>query len=189
MADFSKIATPSLPYTRLMKRTHRLLLTVALAVCWLSAADGPDQILHDDLLANMAGAWKLTGAIRGRSAEHSVDAHWVLNHQFLQIEEDGGSSYQALVMVGYDHASERYVAHWMDVYGGRFSETLGFGVRSGDQIEFVFEYPDGPFHTIFRWLPDKREWQWLMKAKDPATKDPAKRWTDFANVRLAKAGR
>ena len=58
-------------------------------------------------------------------------------------------------MIGYDHTSERYVAHWMDIYGGRFSETLGYGVRSGDQIEFVFEYPDGPFHTTFRWLPEK----------------------------------
>lgn len=35
--------------------------------------------------------------------------------------------------------SERYVAHWLDVFGGRFSETLGFGKREGNSIRFLFE--------------------------------------------------
>ncbi len=47
--------------------------------------------------------------------------------------------YEALVFLGYDNASERYVAHWIDVFGGRFSETLGYGTRSGDSIKFIFE--------------------------------------------------
>jgi hypothetical protein len=58
--------------------------------------------------------------------------------------------------VGYDNTSERYVAHWLDVYGGRFSETLGYGRRSSDSIEFVFEYPAGPFHTTFSWKPETK---------------------------------
>ena len=118
------------------------------------ALDGPRVILQDPLLDKMVGNWKVGGTIRGRTVEQSVEAQWVLNHQFLQIHEKGapdsktaGPAYEAMVMIGYDHTSERYVAHWMDIYGGRFSETLGYGVRSGDQIEFVFEYPDGPFRT------------------------------------------
>jgi hypothetical protein len=154
-----------------------------------SPPDGPHHIFQDDLLAHLAGEWKLTGSIRGKPAEHSVSAQWVLNHQFLQIHEKdsaapkaGKPGYEALVMIGYDNASERYVAHWMDMYGGRFSETLGYGTRSGDQIEFVFEYPDGPFHTTFRWQAEKKQWQWLMRTKDDAGK-----WTDFANLTLASA--
>jgi hypothetical protein len=46
--------------------------------------------------------------------------------------------------------SERYVAHWIDVFGGRFSETLGYGKRAGDEIDFIFEYPDGPFVSVSR---------------------------------------
>lgn len=34
-------------------------------------------------------------------------------------------NYEAMVFIGYDNTSERYVVHWIDVFGGRFSETLG----------------------------------------------------------------
>src|SRR5262249_47251818 len=114
----------------------------------------------------MVGAWQLSGAIMHRPVKHTIEAEWVLNHQFLRIHEKdaadaapGEVPYEAMVMVGYDNASDRYVAHWIDIYGGRFSETLGYGRRSADQIEFIFEYPDGPFHTTFRWKPDQHQWQ------------------------------
>ena len=165
-----------------------VLLPLSAAQEQPAALDGPKVILQDPLLDKMVGSWKVGGTIRGRTAEQSVEAQWVLNHQFLQVHEKGvpdsknaGPAYEAMVMIGYDHASERYVAHWTDVYGGRFSETLGYGVPSGDQIEFVFEYPDGPFHTTFRWLPEKQQWQWLMK-----TKDGRGQWVEFANLVLTR---
>jgi hypothetical protein len=144
--------------------------------------DGPQHTFQDELLNKMAGRWKLTGTIRGKSVEHSVEAQWVLNHQFLQVHEKDVAApppYEANVMIGYDNSSERYVAHWLDVYGGRFSETLGYGSRAGDQIEFVFEYPDGPFHTTFRWIADKQQWQWQMRTKNSAGK-----WVEFADLIL-----
>lgn len=48
----------------------------------------------------------------------------------------------------------RYVGTPLDIFGGRFSKTLGFGLRAGNQICFVFEHPDGPFHTTHRWNPE-----------------------------------
>ena len=151
--------------------------------------DGPHRVFHDGLLDNLAGSWKLSGAVRGQNASHSVEAAWVLNHQFLQIHEkdlapagSGGSPYEAIVMIGYDNASERYVVHWNDIYGGRFSETLGYGTKTGNQIEFVFEYPDGPFRTTFRWLPDKKQWEWQMR-----TKNQKGEWTEFADFTLTRA--
>jgi hypothetical protein len=32
------------------------------------------------------------------------------------------SQYEAMVFIGYDNTSERYVAHWIDIFGGRFSK-------------------------------------------------------------------
>jgi Protein of unknown function (DUF1579) len=164
------------------------LLPLSAAQEQAPALDGPKVILQDPLLDKMVGNWKVGGTIRGHTVEQSVEAQWVLNHQFLQIHEKGvpdsksaGPPYEAMVMIGYDHASERYVAHWTDIYGGRFSETLGYGARSGDQIEFVFEYPDGPFHTTFRWLPEKQQWQWLMRMKDGRGQ-----WVEFANLVLTR---
>jgi hypothetical protein len=150
------------------------------------APDGRQHSLQDELLRQMAGRWKLSGAIRGKNVEHSVEAQWVLNHQFLQVHEKDAATppaYEAIVMIGYDNVSERYVAHWIDIFGGRVSETLGYGGRTGDQIEFVFEYPDGPFHTIFRRMSDKKQWQWQMRTKNDVGK-----WVEFANLTLMAAG-
>ncbi|HTZ46616.1 MAG TPA: DUF1579 family protein [Verrucomicrobiae bacterium] len=173
--------------------TRRLcaLLLLALLLLPLSTIsqelDGPTHIFRDTLLDNMTGAWNLTGKVMGRDATHVVQAEWVLNHQFFRIHEKDNTStnvkvsYEAMVMIGYDNASDRYVVHWTDVYGGRFSETLGYGSQVGDEIRLVFEYPDGPFHTTFRWLPDARRWQWRMQSRDKTGK-----WVDFADLTLTR---
>ena len=178
-----------------LSRKQTVCFCVGLACCLLAALsvsqeqppplDGPKVAFADQLLNNMVGNWKVAGTIRGHNVVQTVEADWVLNHQFLRVHEKGtdptsaGPAYEAIVMIGYDHASDRYVAHWMDNGGGRYSETLGYGLRSGDEIMFVFEYPDGPFHTTFLWLPEKKQWQWLMKSKDNRGQ-----WTDFANLTL-----
>ena len=66
--------------------------------------------------------------------------------------------------IGYDNMSERYVAHWLDVFGGRFSEPLGYGKRDGNSIRFVFEYPDGHFVNTFVWKPEHGKWQFVMES-------------------------
>jgi hypothetical protein len=116
--------------------------------------------------------------MRGRTAENTLKAEWVLQHQFLRIHmKDVATppSYEAMVFIGYDNASERYVAHWIDVFGGRFSETLGYGARDGNRIKFVFEYPDGPFHNTFTWDAEAKTWTFLMEQKDQTGK-----WKEFA---------
>ncbi len=122
----------------------------------------------------------------GKAAHHTVTAEWVLNHQFLRIHEKTASNapasesrYEAIWFIGYDPVSERYVSHLLDVFGARFSETLGYGTRDGNAIRFVFEYPDGPFHTTYRWSPQHDSWQWLLEQKDKDGK-----WTTFADLKL-----
>jgi hypothetical protein len=146
---------------------------------------------HDDLAKQMAGAWKLEGQVMGRDAHHDVQADWVLGHQFLRIHEktaagapEAEHKYEATWFLGYDPVSERYVLHLFDVFGARFSETLGYGIRDGNAIRFVFEYPDGPFHTTFRWSSEKDSWEWLMEQKDKNGK-----WTNFATLKLTRPPR
>lgn len=136
----------------------------------------------------MVGTWKLGGQVMGQEAHHEVRAGWILNHQFLRMEEKTASSapstehpYDALWFLGYDSISDRYVLHLIDVFGGRFSETLGYGTREGNEIRFVFEYPDGPFHTTFRWNPNKDTWEWLMEQKDKNGKR-----APFADLKLSR---
>jgi len=140
--------------------------------------DGYTKVFHDEFLNNLAGDWKLTRKIHGQTSQSEVHAEWVLNHQFLLIhmkETSDPSQYEAIVYIGYDNTSERYVAHWIDVGGGRFSETLGYGTRDGNSIKFNFEYPDGPFHNTFTWYPETKSWVSLMEHKDQRGK-----WVNFA---------
>ncbi|MFZ3213880.1 MAG: hypothetical protein WA188_20430 [Terriglobales bacterium] len=144
---------------------------------------------HDDLVDHMAGSWTVTGQVMGHGAHHDVQAEWVLNHQFLRIHERTAASapaserrYEAIWFLGYDAVSERYVLHLLDVFGGRYSESLGYGTRDGNAIRFVFEYPDGPFHTTYRWSPETGAWHWLLEQKDKDGK-----WTQFADFELTRA--
>jgi hypothetical protein len=146
---------------------------------------------RDDLADHMIGTWKLGGKIMGRDAHHEVEAAWVLNHQFVRIHEKTEDAapaserrYEATWFLGYDPVSERYVLHLLDVFGGRFSETLGYGTRDGSSIHFVFEYPDGPFHTTYQWSPEKDTWQWLMTQKDKDGK-----WAEFGDLKLTRSPR
>jgi len=164
-----------------------LLMLFALRVDPARAQAPPEW--HDDLVDHMAGAWTLTGPVMGHDAHHDLQAEWVLNHQFLRIHEKSAASapaserrYEAIWFLGYDAVSERYVLHLLDVFGGRYSESLGYGTRDGNAIRFVFEYPDGPFHTTYRWSPETGAWQWLLEQKDKDGK-----WTQFADFKLTRA--
>ncbi|HEU4389011.1 MAG TPA: DUF1579 family protein [Blastocatellia bacterium] len=146
--------------------------------------DGPKRVFRDELLDNLVGTWMVTRTIRGKEVQNTLEAEWVLNHQFLEVHMKDVASpptYEARVFIGYDNASERYVAHWIDVYGGRFSETLGYGLRNGDSILFVFEYPDGPFHNKLTWNATAKAWTFTMEGKNAAGK-----WTPFAQDSLRR---
>ena len=172
-----------------------LAAVTVLCVCFVSVVriqaltqdplDGSNRIFRDELLDKLVGDWKLTRKIRGRTVENTVHAEWVLNHQFLLIHMKDvavPATYEAMVYIGYDNASDRYVVHWLDYFGGRFSETLGYGSRSGNSIKFVFEYPDGPFHNTFTWDEKAGGWNFLLQSKDKTGK-----WVDFAEDTLRRA--
>jgi hypothetical protein len=149
------------------------------------ALDGPGRTFKDELLDKLVGKWKSTGKIMNRAVEYQINADWTLKHQFLEVHMTDAANppaYEARVFIGFDNTSERYVAHWIDVFGGRWSETLGYGARSGRSVMFVFEYPDGPFHTTFTWASQTGTWKLLMQQKDKSGN-----WTVFGEEELRKA--
>jgi hypothetical protein len=169
-----------------MKRTVPFLLLFGLSVagfgvCAVHAQEPIDGLNHpfkDELVENLVGDWKLTRQIRGQTVQNTLKVEWVLNHQFLRLHMKDVATpaqYEAMIFLGYDNASDRYVVHWIDIFGGRFSETLGYGKRDGNSIKFIFEYPDGPFHNTFTWNPAEKTWTFLMEHKNKEGK-----WTTFA---------
>jgi hypothetical protein len=134
----------------------------------LAQVDGPKARFEDDLISNLEGAWNLHRKIRGTEVENSVNASWVLNHQFLYLHMKDVNEppvYEAIVLIGFIHSSGRYVAHWTDTFGGKFS-AIGTGERRGNSIEFRFEYPDGPFFNTFSWSPEAQQWTFRGESQD-----------------------
>ena len=177
-----------------MKMKRQFCISIVVLFTWLTFSylpkivgqetlDGRNRIFHDALLDSLVGDWRLTRKIRGQTVQNTARAEWVLNHQFLLLhmkDLSSPSQYEAMVFIGYDNTSDRYVAHWIDVFGGRVSETLGYGTRTGNAIKLNFEYPDGPFHNTFTWVPETRKWVSLMEIKDKSGK-----WINFAEDTFA----
>jgi hypothetical protein len=148
-----------------------------------STLDGPAHPLQDPLLDQLVGSWTMSGTVRGRKVTYTTHAEWVLSHQFMKIDMRDvatPSSYEASFYLGYDNMSTRYVAHLLDVFGGRWSETLGYGQKDKDALTFVFEYPDGPFRTTFTQTPDG----WNVDMRERAA---GGEWRDFASYTLRKS--
>ena len=141
-------------------------------------------LFKDTLLDKLTGQWALSGQIGNRTVANHFTAQWVLNHQFIELDfVDTGSppGYVAKVSIGYDCISEKYVIHWLDSYGARFSETLGFGTKTSDTIECRFEYPDAPFVTKFCYHSKQDAWQINM-----TTKNKEGEWTVFGEEWLTR---
>ncbi len=122
--------------------------------------------------------------MQGRISEHVVKAEWVLNHQFFRIQMrhvENPPAYEATVFIGWDPTQERYVVHWLDVFGGKSSQTLGYGTRNGNTIKFAFTYPEHPFVNTFSWNPEATTWNFLMQQKNPN-----KSWSVFAEDNLSR---
>jgi len=127
--------------------------------------DGPRALFKDPFIENLTGEWDITRTIRGKVVHNKASAAWVLNHQFLQLHMTDVSSppaYEAIVLIGYDHEAQEYIAHWCDVFGGRFS-GIGRGRLLNSSVAFTFTYPDGPFINTFTWNAKDRTWTSYME--------------------------
>jgi len=128
----------------------------------------------------------LTGTILGKQTVHDVEASWVLNHQFVQLHEvsrettvKGAPAYEALVFLGWDEKRQKYVAHWIDVFGGGFSLRED-GLREKSSIPLVFKSEEGAFYTTFVYESGSGDWEWTMDSEENGKTVP------FARLRMAK---
>lgn len=143
------------------------------------------KYFDDDLLEKLVGSWTLTGNIGKRKVVNDFTAKWILNHQFMDLNFIDASrpvTYVARVSIGYDCISERYVMHWLDSFGGRYSETFGYGrKKKAFLIEFRFEYPDAPFINEFIYDQKHNSWHLHM-----TTKNEKDEWIVFGDEYLKR---
>jgi len=170
-----------------MKQTYILVFTLAIATFSINLTFGQDcnsKFFEDNLLEKIIGQWSASGKIGGDSIGYNFKAGWELNHQFIELafaDTATNPQYSAKVFIGYDCISERYVVHWLDTFGARYSETLGYGIKTGQSIEFRFEYPNGPFINEF--IYDSNNDSWQLHA---TTKNNKGAWVNFGDIYLKR---
>jgi hypothetical protein len=142
------------------------------------------EYFTDSLLQKLTGNWIATGTVGGDEVVYKFSVQWVLNHQFLELvisDTAAKPEYTAKVFIGYDCTNDRYVVHWIDNFGGQFSETLGYGKRNDQLIEILFEYPDGHMVNSFSYNQENDSWISYTTSKGKNGK-----WTTFGDIHLKR---
>ncbi len=168
-----------------------LLFCTFLLVCitTISAQDSlqcNQEYFSDSLLDQLTGPWQASGEVMGEKVGYAFNVLWVLNHQFLEMnltDTSAQPAYIAKVMIGYDCDKKQYVVHWLDNFGGPFSETLGYGVQKGNAIEMVFNYPEGKLVNTFSY--DLGNQQWTSHA---VSLNKQGKWEVFSHIELSRSG-
>jgi hypothetical protein len=148
-------------------------------------APAQQPTFQDPLLDHFVGHWKLEGTLAGQKAVHDVDAEWVLAHQYLRLHEvardhnaKGEPSYEAMVFIAWDQKKSEYVIAWLDDYGDISPiASIAYSRKKGDQLAFVFDDPDGAFHTTFAYDAKSDTWQMNMDATEKGQLKPFARTT------------
>ncbi len=156
----------------------------------LGAQTGPgvqQPPLKSDLLDQLAGGlWE--GTRSGQPTHERVDAEWVLGHQFLRIHrKEIEGPVESVEHIGFDTVIQRYVAVRLDSFSARGAETIGYGLQTGDKLEFTFDYPTAPIRETFSWDAKEKTWQILAERKSP--RDPKGNWAVLSTVTLRRIQR
>ncbi len=142
------------------------------------------DIFTDTLLDKLTGQWLAIGNVGGDKVVYKFSNEWVLNHQFLEMTFSDTApkhEYTAKVLIGYDCKKDQYVVHWLDNFGGAFSETLGYGEKKDQSIEISFDYPQGKLINTFAY--DNKIDQWTSHSVIKAENET---WVTFGNIVLKR---
>jgi hypothetical protein len=129
------------------------------------------------LLDRLAGNWILSGTIGGQQTTHNIHAEWVLNREYLRLNEisaeknsNGQPKYQAIIFIEWDPKRQEYACVWLDsTSGGGLSGPVGHAKPQPSSIPLVFTFSD--VHTLrntFTYNPDLSTWSSTITDVDHA---------------------
>jgi hypothetical protein len=176
-------------------------MTIAILVLSLLGV-APVQTADIDpaaLLDHLVGTWTMTGTLGGRQATHDIEAHWILNKEYVELHEvsrdrrpDGAPAYEAMLTFAWAAKTNEFMCLFLDntAGGGLSPEGIGRGKRSGNAIPVVFACRDGEcppglsehesIHTTFDY--DRSTDTWRLTIDDVADG----KTTRFADMKLTR---
>ncbi len=156
------------------------LMCVTLATGLGAQTTSPTSM--DALLERLVGRWIMTGSVRGKPAQYTLDAARVLQGRFVELHMEDVTrppTYEARVFIGVDSAGGRYIAHWLDRFGAAYSIPHATGEARGDTVLLTFPYADGAFRDTFVYDRHQDRWYFRLEAADST-----KGWRLFAEYQV-----
>lgn len=150
---------------------------MACASSSFAQGEGPKP-LEDDFLDLVVGKWVVSGTTHGLSVPQTLQADWMLNHQYVRIDQKTnenrpgwGIPFEAVHFIGYDRTQKRYVLHSLNVMGSSAPAVI-YGERQGNAIKFeasagqrmvglrmTWRPESGTWHFVWGFQPDGGQWQ------------------------------
>ncbi len=147
-------------------------------------AQSGDKKVKKDAVYLLAGTWQMTGHVMNQPVVYRAEGKWILDHQFFRFTMEDVQEppeYQAQVFIGYDSSKTNYIVHWLDVFGGEYSRTLGFGKVDADSVRIVFAYQNRPFRDTIMIAEEQNSGEFLIEYKTPNGE-----WKEFARYKMKK---
>jgi len=163
-----------------------IALTV-LAVGCASPPAGSSRVpeTRPALLAGMDGQWVMVGEVLGKPVRYSLVVSPVLAGSFTELHMTDVQSppqYEARVFIAHDKDTNQVIVHWLDSFGGKGSIPHGTGQVTGDTIEFIIPYTEGPFRD--RLTYDKANGKWHFTIESAAGPE---QWKRFATYEISRS--
>ncbi|HYE84736.1 MAG TPA: hypothetical protein VEA16_00170 [Vicinamibacterales bacterium] len=145
-------------------KTLLALVFITCASSSFAQSSGP-RPLEDDLLDRLIGRWVATGTTHKLQMPQTVQVDWVLNHQFVRIDQKSTGNrpgwnipYEASHFIGYDRMEKRYVLFALDVHGAA-GPRVAYGSRQGNEIRFEAAAGQQTVGMRLTWQPESETWR------------------------------
>lgn len=122
-----------------------------------------------ELLAALDGKWIMVGDVLGKPVRYSLSVSPILARTFTElhmIDVQQPPQYEARVFIAHDKESGQIIVHWLDVFGGKGSVPHGTGQITGNTIEFIIPYAEGPFRDRLARDATRSTWRLTIESSD-----------------------
>jgi hypothetical protein len=165
--DNTKTNFTSAENNNVMKSFFFLLMATFCSISsFAQNVDSTDWRFHDELLDHLVGKWRVTGTAFGKPTKETLEAEWVIDHQYLHIHEKSEQNipeidgpFETEFFIGFNRNSKRYVVHEMNVCGTAMCEGFYYATRTGNEIKIEKTSNSLPASIQrFVWEPSSASW-------------------------------
>lgn len=165
------------------------MLTTASVVAQGKTDSSANQF-RDELLDHLVGKWDITSFAHGSPFTATMEAEWVLHHQFLHVRFKGnevvpwfGVPMEYEEFIGFNHKQNRYVVGGFSIEGSDDFEGFCYAAREGNGLKLLQKSNDGAKTVVQRMIWEPGSGSWIIQSRNESA---GKKGKIFLDMKLVK---